>query len=454
VIEYDTIVIGAGPAGVPAALAAARGGCRTLLIEQHGFAGGMATAGLVNPFLGNFYRDPETGRECDLSGGVFAELLGRLRSRGAAERYTFGPGTSFYDAFDEAVLRIVYDEMLAEAGVDVLYHARLVSADVTDGHVDAIRIATKEGLLTFAGSHFIDSTGDADLAAAVGVPFDVGRDEDGLCQPCSTMFNVGGIDTAALLAGGIREGRRKVNKRFITARDAPSAGSGLRGRLDFPFRQSVMFYEYPRPGVLHFNATRMQGPPALTGEELTRLEIEGRRQTDTLMKWLVAEVPEFKNAFLESLAAQVGVRETRRIHGRYRMTSEDITEGARFDDGIARSAYFMDIHAPTGGLDAHADGGAVSRASFKPKRYYEIPFRCLQPEGADNLLVACRAISTTFEAHGATRVMATMHAVGEAAGHAAVLAKQEAMVLADVDGARVRQDVAYLDEPPGFQESD
>jgi hypothetical protein len=288
----------------------------------------------------------------------------------------------------------------------------------------------------------IDSTGDADLAAACGVPCGVGRDEDGLCQPCSTMFNVGGIDKTALLADGLPEARRRVNGRFRDARDA--------GRLDFPFKPNVAFYEYPRPGVLHFNATRMQGVPALTSEELTRVETEGRRQTDVLVRWLTREVPEFRHAFLESVAAHVGVRETRRVRGRYRMTREDVIEGARFEDGIARSRYFIDIHAPSGPVDPHAAPEGGARAEFTPKRYYEIPFRCLQPEGVENLLVACRAISTTFEAHAATRVMATMHAVGEAAGRAAGIARERGTELVEVPGAEVRRRVGYLDDPLDF----
>ncbi|MFO7898020.1 MAG: FAD-dependent oxidoreductase [Planctomycetota bacterium] len=437
--EPDLIVVGAGPAGTAAAVAAARRGCPTLLIERHGFAGGMATAGLVNPFLGNYYRNHETGRDGDLSGGVFAELLDRLRDRCAARRYRFGEGGSFYDAFDEVVLRVVYDELLADAGVQVLFHGRFVDAEAENGRVASIRVATKAGLREFRASTFVDATGDADLAAACGVPFDVGRDEDGLCQPCSTMFNMGGIDKDALLADGLPAARRAVGERFRAAKAA--------GRLDFPFRSWVAFYEYPRPGVLHFNATRMQGRPALTGEELTRVEIEGRRQADRLARWLAAEVPEFRRAYLESLAPHVGVRETRRIRGRYRMTRDDVIDGARFDDGIARSGYFIDIHAPTGSTDPHAGPDADS---YRPKRYYEVPFRCLQPANFDNLLVACRAISTTFEAHAATRVMATMHAVGEAAGIAAALAREAGGPVGELDGRLVRAELPYLGAPLGF----
>jgi len=441
---HDLLVVGAGPAGVAAAAAAARGGCRVLLLERYGVAGGMATAGLVNPFLGNYYRNPKTGGEGDLIEGVFADVLARLRARGASERYSFGPGGSFYDAFDEAALRVVYDEMLGDAGVDVLFHAWLADARAAGGRVESVRVMTKGGMRTFRAAQFIDSTGDADLAAACGVPCDVGRDEDGLCQPCSMMFNMGGIDKPALLAGGLREARRRVAERFRAAKSA--------GRLDHPLFDWVAFYEYPRPGGLHFNATRVLGRPLLDSEELSRVEREGRRQADVLSTWLRRDVPEFEHAYLESVAAQIGVRETRRVRGRYRMTREDVVDGARFDDGIARSGYFIDIHNPAGAGGLHGKPGSPGQRKdgFTPKRYYEIPFRCLQPEGVDNLLVACRALSTTFAAHAATRVMATMHAVGEAAGRAAALAKRDGLTLGDVNGADVRRELEYLDRPLTF----
>ncbi len=444
-MKRDLVVVGAGPAGTAAALAAARGGCRVLLAEKHGFAGGMATAGMVNPFLGNYYRNPETGRSGEIIGGVFAEICGRLRERGALLRFNYdGPESVFSDAFDDAWLRVVYDEMLAGAGVEVLYGAALFGAEVTGGRVEAVKVLTKGGVETFAADGFIDSTGDADLAAACGAPCDVGREADGLCQPCSTMFRMGGVGKELLLADGLRAARGRVNARFNEAKKS--------GRLEFPTREGLGIYEFPRPGVLHFNATRVPGEPALTGAELSRAEVEGRRQVALLADWLRAEVPGFERSFLESVASQVGVRETRRVRGRYRMTRADVLKGARFGDGIARSAYFIDIHDPAGPGGLHAAPGAEGglRPDFKPERYYEIPFGCLLPEGLQNLLVACRAISTDHHAHAATRVMATMTAVGEAAGRAAAMAKKKNVQVSEVDGAEVRRALRYLDEPPGF----
>jgi len=437
-IRYDVIVVGAGPAGTPAAIAAARRGCKTLLVERYGFAGGMATVGLVNPFLGNYYKNPETGGQGSIIEGIYREVTDRLDQRGAFLRFHYGDEKSpFADAFDETPLRVVYDELLAEAGVTVLYHAWLLDAKVTDGHVESVRVMTKGGIETFEADMFIDSTGDADLAASAGVAFDMGRKEDGLCQPLSTMFHIGGIDKESLLNTDLRGAREKINGPFSKAREA--------GEVYSPNISKIGIYEYPRPGVLHFNATRILDAVALNSEDLTKCEIEGRKQADALCQWMRRSLPEFKHAFLETVATQVGVRESRRIQGEYRMTQEDIVEGARFEDGIARAAYFIDIHNPkgAGGLHADPDDPARLREDCTPKRYYEIPFRSLSSPNADNLLVACRAISTTFEAHGATRVMATMHAIGEAAGIAVGLAKGKN--LSDIRGEDVRQRLGYLD---------
>jgi flavin-dependent dehydrogenase len=198
---FDAIVIGAGPAGSAAAIAAARHGCRVLLVEQQGFCGGMATAGMVNPLLGHYYRNPETGGDGSLIGGLFAELLQRLDARQARLRFRYGREATgvFSDAFDDAWLRVIYDELLAAAGVTTLYHTQLLDARCAQDRVQAVRVVCKTQVLEFAARTFIDATGDADLASLCGVACDIGREEDALCQPCSTMFRMGGVDKERLL---------------------------------------------------------------------------------------------------------------------------------------------------------------------------------------------------------------------------------------------------------------
>lgn len=442
---YDLIVIGGGPAGIAAAVAAGRMQVKTLLIEKYGFCGGMATAARVNPFAGNCYVNPRTGNAGDAIEGIFQEVLQRLKAKNATQRYFFSKTTkSFYDSFEEEKLKIVYDEMLVAANVTVLYHTSLVSVSTLTNHIESIKVINKSGLQELKAKNFIDSTGDADLAAMSGVAFEVGRKEDGLCQPCTLMFRMGGIEKERLLSGGLKDAREIVSQRYEEARNA--------GRLDYPFKPWVQFYEYPRAGALHFNMSRIFKNSVLKSAEFSQTEMEGRRQAETFSNWIISEVPEFKNAFLETMGVQVGVRESRRIFGLYQMNQDDIISGARFEDGIARSGYFIDVHNPTGSVDQHMIKGdeLKVKSNFIPKEYYEIPFRSLQQSKVDNLLVACRAISTTYEAHAATRVMATMHAIGEAAGIAIGICKEENSSPSTLDGKKVRKKIAYMNREINF----
>jgi hypothetical protein len=444
-LSYDLIIIGGGPAGIAAAVAAGRSGVKTLLIEKYGFCGGMATAARVNPFAGNCYINPHTGNAGDIMAGVFQEVLLRLKSKNAVQRYLFSNTTkNFYDAFEEEKLKIVYDEMLFSANVTTLYHTFLVSVSTSNNHIQSIKIVNKSGLQEIKAKYYIDSTGDADLAANSGVAFEVGRKEDGLCQPCTLMFRMGGIDKERLLADGLKNGRQIVSDRFEEARNS--------GRLDYPYKPWVQFYEYPRAGALHFNMTRIWKNSVLKSNELSQTEIDGRKQAEIFTNWVIAEVPEFKNAYLETMGVQVGVRESRRILGLYQMTQEDIIQGSHFKDGIARSGYFIDIHNPTGSVDQHMVKGDELKVKrdFIPKEFYEIPFRSLQQNKVDNLLVACRAISTTYEAHAATRVMATMHAVGEAAGIAIGICNKENSQPSAIDGVKVRNQITYMNQEITF----
>ena len=405
----------------------------------------MATAARVNPFAGNCYVNPLTGNAGDIMLGIFEEVLNRLRAKNATKRYYFSKTSkNFYDSFEEEKLKIVYDEMIAESNVTVLYHTSLVSVSKSENHINSIKITNKSGIQEIKAKYFIDSTGDADLAAMSGVEFEVGRKEDGLCQPCTLMFRMGGIEKEKLLSGGLKDAREIVSQRYEEARNS--------GRLDYPFKPWVQFYEYPRSGALHFNMTRIWKNSVLKSAEFSQTEIEGRRQAEVFSNWVISEVPEFKSAYLETMGVQVGVRESRRILGLYQMTQEDIINGQRFDDGIARSGYFIDVHNPTGSVDQHMIKGdeLKVKSNFIPNQYYEIPFRSLQQSKVDNLLIACRAISTTYEAHAATRVMATMHAVGEAAGIAVGICKKENKQPSMIDGIKVRSKINYMNQKINF----
>jgi hypothetical protein len=439
--SFDVIVCGGGPAGVSAALAAARRGARTLLIERYGFCGGMATAALVNPWAGHEYRDPETGRRGSLIGGIFEEVNLELDRRGG-----FGSVLS-PSAFDEELLKSVYDAALVAAGVVVRYHTFVTGVAKSGDQLTAVEVCSKGGVERFCGTTFVDGSGDADITALSGCGFNVGRPEDGLTQAMTVSFRMANVDKREMVATrNLRRARALVEPYFQRAL--------AEGELHYPYRNFVHFYDYPRPGVLHFNMTRVNRVSGLSAADLSTAEIEGRRQAYVIGEWLVRTVPYFKAAYIEKVACQVGVRETRHIHGAYTMTMDDIVQARKFPDGIARSCYFIDIHSPTGSRDPHQreDGRGAVKAGFGPPPgdYYEVPFRSLLPRECSNLIVACRALAASHEASAAVRVMATMHGVGEAAGIAAAESVRRGVDVASVSGAWVRSQVPYLQAGPDY----
>lgn len=447
---FDVIVCGGGPSGVAAAVCAARAGARTLLVERYGFCGGMATAALVNPWAGHAFHDPldpESGRPGSLIGGIFKEVASRLRAGN-------GFGSDLSDAaFDEELLKHVYDTLLIEAGVHVRYHTYLQKVYVRDRRIEAIEVLSKGGGSIFRGRVFIDCSGDADLAAQAGCLYSIGRSSDGLMQAMTVSFRMANVDKQAMIAtGALRKARALVEPYFQKAL--------AQEELVYPHRNFIHFYDYPRPGVLHFNMTRITRVSGLSAEDLTLAEIEGRRQAYILSNWLISTVPWFRNSFLDKIACQVGVRETRHIHGLYTMTQEDIVEARKFSDGVSRSRYFIDIHNPAGAKDVHQIDGARGKpkAEFGPPvgDYYEIPFRSLITKECHNLVVACRALSASHEAAAAVRVMATMHGLGEAAGIASAEAARRSVDVTSISGEWVRSKIPYMSEPPdyGFPWSD
>jgi hypothetical protein len=441
--HYDVIVCGGGPSGVAAAISASRNGANTLLIERYGFCGGMSTAALVNPWSGHEYTDPVTGRNGSIIGGIFREVVLEMNKRGG-----FGSPLS-PAAFDEELLKHVYDSMLVAAGVHIRFHTFLKAAVRNGDNLSSIEVMSKSGTEIFTATQFVDCSGDGDLAALAGVPFSVGRAEDGLTQAMTVHFRMANVDKGLMQAtGNLRKARGLVEPYFQQALAS--------GELFYPYRPFIHFYDYPRQGIIHFNMTRINEVSGLSVEDLTRAEIEGRRQAYVIGEWLRKSVPFFANAFVEKVACQVGVRETRHIQGYYTMTQEDITGGKKFPDGITRSRYFIDIHNPKGAHDVQqAEGtqGALRR-DFGPSEgdFYEVPFRSLVNQNCPNLIVACRALSATHEAAAAVRVMATMHGVGQAAGIAAAKACAEGCPVNHIPGEWVRSTIPYMEQAPDFEE--
>jgi hypothetical protein len=403
---YDVVVVGGGPGGFSAAVAAARGGARVVLVERYGFLGGMATVGLVNPFMGYKLRGER------LTSSVFNEMIDRMEREGALDESQH--------VFDDEVMKFVLDEMMRQYKIDLLLHSFFYAADVEKGRIDRIHTIGKSGTLAVQGKVFVDSTGDGDLAARAGATIEKGREQDGLCQPMTLCFRVGGISGQPPVAT-LRDELTAILLEAKAARE-----------VDQP-REDVLVFPTLVSGVYHFNTTRVVRKDATDTVSMTEAELEGRRQVRELLALFKRRSPRFKDAYLMKMASQIGVRESRRVMGEYVLDETDVLEARKCDDGIARSTYSIDIHSPTG------EGTVIKHV---PKGdYYEIPYRCLVPKAVDNLLVGSRCISSTHAAHSSLRIMPVVAGIGEAAGTAAAMAVASSRAPRDVDGAKLKEQV-------------
>lgn len=400
--RWDVAVVGGGLSGALAALAAAREGRKTLLIEKYGFLGGAAVAALVNPFM--HYR---TANRRINNAGLFQTLLDRLDSMGAlhANRTTF----------NEQLLCIALDDLLREAGVQVLLHAQLRAVHCAQ-EADGTRISELllQGLSgqehKIVSSIFVDATGDGDLIALSGAPFQIGRDTDHACQPMTLCLRIGGIDMQKLedaaRSSGFSSYQAFMNDVFRQAK--------ADGELAIP-REDILSFPTMLPGVMHFNTTRVLGKNSLSSESFTEAEQEGRRQAYAFYRFLRGRIPGFEGCVLLQLAPQTGVRESRRFVGKYVLRGEDVIACRKFKSGIARACYGVDIHNP--------NGEGTQRQRMTGDAYHTIPMECLYSDAYQNLVVTGRPISSDHTAHSAIRVMPICASLGEAAG---ILAAQGA----------------------------
>ncbi|MDI6638434.1 MAG: FAD-dependent oxidoreductase [Bacillota bacterium] len=450
IIETDVLVVGGGPAGVAAAIAAAREGASVVLAERYGFLGGMLAAGLVSPMM-TFH-----SRKGQVVGGIGQEVVARLVEAAGSPGHvqdTIGFVASV-TPFDPEKLKLVLQEMVEEAGIRLILHADAahVAASATPEPRPA-GITVERVVLRHRGRHgsdtlhvrsqtVVDATGHGDIAASAGFPTAMGRDADGLVQPATLMFRVANVD--------IEKVRQYIVSRphdFVLAR--PDPGTDLRcarylsvagffsivkeaaaeERFRVP-RDRVLFFEGTHPGEVIVNMSRVIGVDPLNVMDMTRAELEARRQVEEIHAFLREYIPGFAESYVVQTGIETAFRESRRVLGSYVLTADDVVRGARFQDAVAMGAFPIDIHDP--------DGNGLTTVPMEAEAGYEIPLRCLLPRGSANLVVAGRCISTTHEAYSSTRVTATCFATGHAAGVVAALAAQTGRRVAALDAEEVR----------------
>jgi hypothetical protein len=430
--EADVLVIGGGPTGIGAAWAAAREGARVLLLERHGMLGGMWTAGLINPMF-----DIEKG-------WLVEELLTRLRNAGALK-------TAGMTVFDVETMTVTLERLLAEAGVEFWYHATGAEALVVDRRVRGVIVQSKSGAEAVLGAVTIDCTGDGDIAASAGVPFQKGRESDGLMQPLTLMFEIAGIQNL----GDIPADQVKVHEIHSRLSRAIS-DHGLPIQLPYGPQRSGTPYliSLIEPGTAVIQATHVYKADATDVRAVTRATVEARRQVHEVFMPALRRIPGLEQIRLTRTAASIGIRESRHLEGCHRLELADMLAERRFEDAVTFIGFHIDTHEidPDNPLDNKLPAlpPGMTRHSVKG---CEIPFRCLLPRTVEGLIFAGRSISGSHPVHSAFRVTGTCMAMGQGAGLAAALAVKASVTPRAVDGKAIRagleaRGVKFLGVPP------
>lgn len=430
IASIDVLVCGGGPAGIAAALAAARSGASTMLIEQHGCLGGVATNSLVGIWLGSYSRDGKF----PVIGGIFREILHRLWQEGGAtlpeedvppqgpftqrgepglirlgsRHVGYAPWHGRVSAIDFEIFKLLSEKMLLESGVRIRYFTHFVKANMKKNKIVGVYVFSKAGIEYIEAKVVVDATGDADVAYTAGCPTEKGREEDGLNSPVTIMILVNNVKS------------RKFKKYCEETGDyrLKNIVHKLLESNEWPFNfENIICCELKKRGMFCINALRLTGLDGTNPEDLSQSMIEGREQAAKLFKIMKKYVPGFEKADLIQTSYVPGVRDTRRIVGLYKVTVQDLINGVEFADTIALSGYHWDMPDPKKPSYQRLLGKIELSAPYSC-----IPYRCMLPKNVSNLIVPGRAISCEWEALGPLRVMPVCFATGQAAGCAAALA--------------------------------
>ncbi len=408
---YDVIIVGGGSAGICAAIAAARQGVNTLLVEDTGWLGGIgATAAMVEfgPIVRGGLR---------VVGGIPYELMQRMKAFGGAELrdetedLCFAPETFAYVAL----------QMCQEAGVNLLLHTRMIDTIVEGDKITGILLQDKEGMRVVSARVYIDCTGDGDVFYHAGLPYGIGRDSDGHVQPMTLVFFVNNVNYSAFLAA-VKETAGGDLDRYFTGLVTKAREEG---NFHIPIVRPGSTGPVPRYGrpydlsccEVFVNGTNVIGKNGLSAKDLTEAECTTRKQVYEMYQFLHDYTPGFENCYISHVPNCIGVRETRRLKGSYILKMEDLVSGRRFADAISVGFNMIDIH--------QVSGHDFDLTHFADGHYYSVPYRSLMSKELTNLLVAGRCASVSHEALGAIRVMVNTMPIGEAAGTAAALAAQK-----------------------------